>query len=720
MVMLSGIMAFTGCRDGNDDIQPDAKGQIVPGVLDELPAEGGTFTVPCTVDDGSDAVIVPSAEVQWLSSMEWYGGMLSFDAGVNMSNTGREADITLSADGYDDVVLHVTQAAADFQLAVEISVTEGRDYSVIAAFVPSNDEMTYYTGIMTSEELDAFADGNALVDAVIDELEAESEETGVYVSTLLKNSVVAGESERTFEKLQPGVTYSVYAVSLDVLGKTEGVIFSKDYTAPSSLYPDAVYDIKVTDCSTSTIEYNVTPSEKELPYYLGIISRIEYDERFADDDELAMGKIAETQSLIDYWAAQGLSFTFEDFTRTGYVETHDEDLIPDTEYYIYAFGLNEDGLMLTPVSKVSQRTKPVEITDDCEFEITFSDVRPTDFDVTIVPTNDDTRYFVQVAESGILEGYTTDEIAAMLINMANQSGINWTASTMVMSGERTLDSYNDLNYAPFKADTEYSVFVFGVTDRGERTTEVAYGTCRTARPEQSDMTFTIQVTDIRPSSAHVTCIPSVQDEFFYCDVLTYEEYAACGSDGEFMDYALEQGDLTGSFKLNQGTYDWDISGNYLRPETKYIVFAFGYEGAVTTPLSYEVFTTEKRVFSDASVRITYTVKDGNEIYRQNPGMYYMYENQAAVIFNIEPLGDTESWYFSGFGNSMSYLLALDTEELLYTIQSNGRSNKDKTEVMYAASWGSTLCGAGYGLDSDNREGEPVLVEVRIPASSSLL
>ena len=59
--------------------------------------------------------------------------------------------------------------------------------------------------------------------------------------------------------------------------------------------------------------------------------------------------------------------------------------------------------------------------------------------------------------------------------------------------------------------------------------------------------------------------------------------------------------------------------------------------------------------------------------------------------------------------------ALNTEELIYSIRSNGRANYNKTSVMYAVPWNSRLCGAGFAMDSEGREGEPVLIEAVIPS-----
>ena len=43
------------------------------------------------------------------------------------------------------------------------------------------------------------------------------------------------------------------------------------------------------------------------------------------------------------------------------------------------------------------------------------------------------------------------------------------------------------------------------------------------------------------------------------------------------------------------------------------------------------------------------------------------------------------------------------------------ANYNTKRVMYAVPWNSRLCGAGFAMDSEGREGEPVLIEAVIPS-----
>ena len=714
-LFFSVLLCVSGCTDNGEGV--DTKAKIKIGTIGDVPAVGGRFSLSCTVEGGLETVLVPSSDASWLDSLECDGGELSFSVNPNKTDSEREADITVSGDGCEEAVLHIRQNKADFELFVDIVLTENEEYSVSASFYPDDDTSSYYTGIVMADELAGYPDGASFVEEILATLEAQAEDAGIYLTTLLKRSIVTGESERVFDRLQPGVTYSVYAFSLDVMGKSEGVVFHEDYTAPEAWYPDAVYDIEVTGSTMSSITVRVEPSEPEFPYMLDVIAMTEYESEYGGNaDRLAAGVIADTQNIIDYYNSMGLSFSFSDFTRTGTLTAAVmEDLIPGTEYFIYAFGLDDNGLILTKVSGIFHSTEDVVITDDCKFEITFSDVRSSDFDVSVSPSNPDTRWWIQLSLSGILDSNTPDEVAAMFINMAQQSGMDWESSSQIRTGMHTLDTYADLNYAPFDSETEYTVFVFGVNSAGERTTEVAFASCTTGSPESSSMTIDIDISGIGPSTANIRCTPSTDDEFYYSYVIPYEEYSYFSDDVDFMNYVIEQAEMDGTMELVRGLYEYTVDGYYLRSDTEYTAFAFGYSGGVTTPLFQEGFRTLKREFSSASMEISYTVMDGNDIYLQDTVRNYDFKDMAAVVFSISPSEDAGSWYFSGFGNSLSYMQALNTEELIYSIRSNGRANYNKTSVMYAVPWNSRLCGAGFAMDSEGREGEPVLIEAVIPS-----
>lgn len=166
----------------------------------------------------------------------------------------------------------------------------------------------------------------------------------------------------------------------------------------------------------------------------------------------------------------------------------------------------------------------------------------------------------------------------------------------IHSGTQTLNSNSDLGIAPFKPQHDYTVFVFGVSAEGERTTQVATKNVTTAEFQKSDMTIQIQVGERTDRSCVLSFTPSVDDELYYIGVVPYELRGYYTTDEEFMQavvYTL--GDYIEMYCVRgkmDGLYcQSDLLGDELKPGTRYLAIAFGYMSGVTTGLFSEEFTT---------------------------------------------------------------------------------------------------------------------------------
>ena len=133
-LFFSVLLCVSGCTDNGEGV--DTKAKIKIGTIGDVPAVGGRFSLSCTVEGGLETVLVPSSDASWLDSLECDGGELSFSVSPNKTDSEREADITVSGDGCEEAVLHIRQNKADFELFVDIVLTENEEYSVSASFYP--------------------------------------------------------------------------------------------------------------------------------------------------------------------------------------------------------------------------------------------------------------------------------------------------------------------------------------------------------------------------------------------------------------------------------------------------------------------------------------------------------------------------------------------------------------------------------------------------------
>lgn len=684
----------------------------------KIPAQGGEFTIKCIITNPFEyGILRVYCDADWIGSAEISDGNVVLVADENTEEADRETVLRLTYPECDPLEITVVQEHydPDAGLPVEISLDQSGELSVKASFSPLRDDRTYYTGCVPAYKVSG--DHKAFIDSVLSDMEQEAADAGLHVSAIIAEYVSEGPAVKEFSSLLPETDYVVYAFGLGTDGKADASLNVEEFRTGAYPMPDVAFALEKTSVSQTTVTMRCTPSDTEVHYIYHYASAQEYETIYGgNDSQLIAEMIEECRADLEYYNSQGMDFTFWDFCDTGVKERQFKKFMPDTEYLFFAFALGQDGSALSPVSKVSVRTDKEEITDDCTFGITFSDIRSDSFDVKIVPSDNSTRYYAYLAGSAILETYTPEKVASLMISMANDSGIDWSDSRYVFTGTRNLDSYDDLGSPLLDADSPYTVFVFGVNSFGERTTEVAYAECVTAPVEMSDMTIDFQYTVNGPSSVDVVYVPSSQEGYFY-GCITASEYESASSEEELIDSIIARSEAEGSFIPVSGRHEHQLRGNYLRASTEYVLYAFGYSGDVTTRLFTKKFSTPERVFSAASMNIGYSIIDGDEIYQQNPSVNYAYRGRAAVVFTVEPSEYAASWFFSGFGNSRSYLEALDKEELLYTIEMNGRKNYNKREAMYAADWNSVICCAGYAMDSAGKEGSPVIIEVRVPGKN---
>lgn len=63
-----------------------------------------------------------------------------------------------------------------------------------------------------------------------------------------------------------------------------------------------------------------------------------------------------------------------------------EGLLPDTEYYALAFGIDNSVSACTKLTKTPFKTDAVAITDDCKFEVSVLDVNSILMNIAVKPS----------------------------------------------------------------------------------------------------------------------------------------------------------------------------------------------------------------------------------------------------------------------------------------------------------------------------------------------
>lgn len=383
-------------------------------------------------------------------------------------------------------------------------------------------------------------------------------------------------------------------------------------------------------------------------------------------------------------------------------------LEPDTEYVVFAFGVNEHGESTTRPCKYIFRTGKFAVSDPCTFSITFPEVEQLQFTFTITPDDNTTRYYAGLTETETLDASSADQVAAQFIRQAEIAEIDWNAHDALYSGTITRNTYGDLGISDLEPDTEYSIVVFGVSPLGERTTEVSHESIRTASVPHSGMTFEFDVTETSLEGAVIDIIPSIKTETYMAGTIRKEIFDGFTDETSFMENLIGQGNIV----LLEGDQTLDRTGKLLT-DTEYICFAFGYIGGITTDLyKVEFLTREPETSGKAEVAIEFEYK--------THATYDM-----AIYANLTPNKETAHWYAGAF-NSVDGVIqvpfsgeTLSDAEIIVSLTTN--ESAFYWDSPYAA------CGAYFGreytfcviaCDDDGKFGP--LVKKTVIAEESLL
>ena len=676
--------------------------------------EGGACRIDYTLENADpEACVAAVCAADWLRDFDVSEpGAVLFRADANRDEQPRTAVVELSYKGAATVKVTVWQGASEPEPLFRITCSDPRTSGADVEWVPSDGVGSYFSLVTEKAYYDRFSDDEAYI---ADDMEYISERARLYevsFEEMLATYLTSGPKNSRIEGLKSDTEYYAYAYGMTPDGTPTTAIFKTLFKTLPVGDVDCTFAFEVTDLTAFGARVAVLPSNKQCTYFWDCVPRKTF-EAFGTPDEVIATNIDYIHRAVEIWQMAGYDYTFSYFLTTGDDTDEQSELSPDTEYVLFAFGLDESGVATTPLAIHSFRTESFVASDDCTFTIGFEQVASTRFHVLVRPSNPSTRYYVGIGSAIQLDRYTPDELAGKFIEEENRNGIDWGGDRYIFTGERSLDTSADLELADLAPDTEYVAVVFGIDSEGNRTTVVAHDVCRTERVAQSAMTIDITVTNITSLGAYVTFRPSVDNETYFTDCIDYETYASFGGDDDAFVRAqvATLGTNIGAY-LTVGYHPLDAEG-FLKPETSYLAYAFGYSEGVTTPLmKSQVFTTKAlETGGEAEVAVVTEVQDGDEYYAEDPVKYASYRGKAVVFARLTPNAHAVHWYAGAFKDISEY----DDRTMISMLKAQGR--QDAAQLGNLAEWGSQLTYAVVATDTQGVFGPLIRKIVRAERSS---
>ena len=204
---------------------------------------------------------------------------------------------------------------------------------------------------------------------------------------------------------------------------------------------DLSFDITVSDITSSGATVSVVPSDDTVIYYFDKVPQATY-KAYKNDTEFMKAMIEALRSYVS--ESGGSLFSAISVGEAEY--TFSNELMPETDYYIFAFGLDSK---LNPNSKLT--LKPFTTAAAKSSTNTFS-IKVNGGLITVTPSNND-PYFWSVEATELYEGENDQFIMNDLISYYDSEGY---LSYYIVSGVDSFD-YSTL----LTSGESYTVYAFG-------------------------------------------------------------------------------------------------------------------------------------------------------------------------------------------------------------------------------------------------------------------
>lgn len=270
-----------------------------------------------------------------------------------------EADADYVKGGY--VILSYTSTSGDVnkfafpvglvmpELTFDIKVEDVTSISAKFTVTPSDETMGYYFDITRKADFDSKnGDVADIVENVIKIY--HQQQPGIPIEELLKIMIEYGTKEEEIDKFSPDTELVIFAIGLDESGQTYGTpAYEVFKTSPPGKPEDCKFEFEIKDLRATSFKSVVKPSDRSIRYWYSV-------EDFANwkGDQPVFADVKNT--LKSYAEQNGM--TIEDVvagvTNLGILEEEwgDRDgIAPGTDYYIYAYAMDESGDPAGPMFK---------------------------------------------------------------------------------------------------------------------------------------------------------------------------------------------------------------------------------------------------------------------------------------------------------------------------------------------------------------------------------
>lgn len=517
---------------------------------------------------------------------------------------------------------------------------------------------------------------------------AKSNQSWCVVAKSGNDSFTVKAAENTTANPMPQATVTVTAGEGEYASTVQFKVDQKGAEEPP--VSDVTFEIKLGEPTASGVDVTVTPSNNEAVYYYDVLAVEVLNESHSGDLAVYMTNMM-NEAVKSFGSVEE---AMKKLCTKGESSYSFSRLNSDTDYVVFAAGLNAQGVVNTEIKSVPFRT--AALAQGLSFEIEFSNYAYDGVDYKITPSDMEARYYSAIRPAFAYKGLS-DEDLLNTIAAEDSFMIDFYATTGIT--EYT-------NEHVWATDTEYLVLVFGWENYAPSTGLFKFS-FRTSKPtiDPADCQFTVTPSDVTSRSMNIKITPSDNTVMYMYDLIADEDYQPHKAD---MESYVREYVQQGIAMLDNNRVRGEAGYSYLKmlePGTTYYVWTacIGETGELESKvhLSNPIQTLPNQL-SNATVTATVNKYfNGDDLYAMDPVKYASYQGKAYVSVTFEAT-DAATWYGTLVEeNPKDPTSAISDAEIIEGLV-NGSGTWCPTGKLYLCNWDveNTILAVGVGTDDN--------------------
>ena len=589
--------------------------------------------------------------------------------------------------------------------------------TVTLSVTPSVEIGDYICVVEERSVVEEYTQDKFIIATVFQELTNEASSKGQTLAEYMPSVVDNGKIEDvTFSSLKLDTEYYVLVFGVDDKYEACTELTKVAFKTLAVEKSECTFDI-ATEVVDNSVTISVTPSDKEIYWYLCTMPKSTYEYYVTDVNgyQMSEGYFYEYFFQQDINSYRGAGYSdaqiIEALIHQGNQQLQASGLNENTEYYILVAGLimDSEGIVIcTDINKASYTTQNAA-KSTMTFEIEVWDIKQMEASFRITPSNNNDLYCALVQPwDGVS---TADEVMHQIVDQ-------WGGWMSIMADDKGMVEHSGSKAMKLPAaDTDYYIIAFGYD--GGITTDAYMKTFRTL-PGGSveEVEFTISASNISPYGFNMN-IASSDPTIYYipgaCVPAEYDEEQYMQWEQEAFDYYYAGSkefnpSITIAEVLDQYYYNGNsnvmVSG--LLPDTEIMAYIYALDNR--TGRIVKTFTFDNVARTDTLGEATPTVEivgyySGDEEAGSIFGNAAISAGKAIIVVKYSSIDNARSLFTSMLEGDCSNPVAYSDGEI-WTIASSYWSTCKTAQPysFYTSEWNADMTALAYCVDNNGKIG----------------